>query len=201
VTPVSAIDTTNPWLIGAAHWLTSPHSKDLPQFSQTLQTQLLQQASSLVVSNPAEPKMQWLVRYGKASNRVILDDIALLLSAYRLTNDARYRDSAVARIHTLFGLNPLGQSYVTGIGTKPVSFPANMLVQATDKMIPGLLVDGPNANPSDGLTPSGIGASSYADRYKATSSNATSLLNTAALAQALGMLNVSFGNTQSNIKE
>jgi len=64
--------------------------------------------------------------------------------AYRLTGDERYRATMLDAINYLFGRNPFGRSFVTGLGNKPPMFPHDRRSGA-DKVVapwPGYLVGG-----------------------------------------------------------
>jgi endoglucanase len=70
--------------------------------------------------------------------------------AYRLTGDERYRATMLDAINYLFGRNPFGRSFVTGLGNKPPMFPHDRR-SGGDKVVvpwPGYLVGGtwPTAN-------------------------------------------------------
>jgi endoglucanase len=71
--------------------------------------------------------------------------------AYELTNDRRYRDAMLDALNHLFGRNPYGRSYVTGLGKRPPLFPHDRRTGG-DKVAmpwPGYLVGGPWPRPRD----------------------------------------------------
>jgi endoglucanase len=73
--------------------------------------------------------------------------------AYELTSDGRYRDTMLDALNHLFGRNPYGRSYVTGLGRRPPLFPHDRR-SAGDKANvpwPGYLVGGPWPKPTDWL--------------------------------------------------
>lgn len=63
------------------------------------------------------------LRYGWGSNATILNRAMLLALAARFTGAARYRAGAVDAADYVLGRNPLGQSYVSGAGWKPLANP------------------------------------------------------------------------------
>ncbi len=133
-----------------------------------------------------------LERYRKSSNHHAVERAATLMAAYRLTNEAKYTAGASSILDYLFGVNPQGLSYVTGRGEKSVAHPAHRWAQVVDKLIPGLLVGGPDENNADPMVPKAAGARSYADRADAPGVNESTILSNASLAYLLGILNASY---------
>lgn len=83
----------------------------------------------------------------------------LLGTAYDLTQDTRYRDSALDALDYILGRNPLARSYVTGYGEHAVEKPhhrfwvgANAGIRFADYPRPpaGVMVGGPNDNGING---------------------------------------------------
>lgn len=83
-----------------------------------------------------------------------------LAAAYRLEPDTKYLDALGWQLDHLFGRNPYGRSFVTGVGYRPPRFPHHRPSMARGGAPwPGLLIGGPHAGfdgaPSDvpeGLT-------------------------------------------------
>jgi endoglucanase len=89
--------------------------------------------------------------YGWGSNSSILNRAMLLGLAQRFTGDARYRASVVDAADYILGRNPLGQSYVSGTGWKPLTNPhhrfwAHQLSASSPPPPPGVLSGGPNSS-------------------------------------------------------
>ncbi|WP_380787724.1 glycoside hydrolase family 9 protein [Sphingomonas sp. R86521] len=87
--------------------------------------------------------------YSWGSNATILNRAMLLGLAQRFTGDARYRAGVVDAADYILGRNPLGQSYVSGTGWKPLTNPhhrfwAHQLSAASPPPPPGALSGGPN---------------------------------------------------------
>ncbi len=87
--------------------------------------------------------------YSWGSNATILNRAMLLGLAQRFTGDARYRAGVVDAADYILGRNPLGQSYVSGTGWKPLTNPhhrfwAHQLAAASPPPPPGALSGGPN---------------------------------------------------------
>lgn len=69
-----------------------------------------------------------------------------LVAAYRLEPDAKYLDAIAWQLDHLFGRNPYGRSYVTGVGYRPPRFPHHRPSMAgSGAPWPGLLIGGPHA--------------------------------------------------------
>lgn len=90
----------------------------------------------------ASPDYDW------GSNSVLLNRALLLGVAGQITGAARYRAAAVDVMDYLLGRNPLDQSYVTGLGARPMRFPHHRFWHPADPRYPappaGVLSGGPN---------------------------------------------------------
>ena len=87
--------------------------------------------------------------YPWGSNGAILNRGVLLGLAADFTGEARYRGGVIDTIDYVLGRNPLGQSYVTGFGTKPMQHPhhrfwARQFDARYPPPPPGVLSGGPN---------------------------------------------------------
>lgn len=111
-----------------------------------------------------------------------------LLLANRLRPDPAYVRAAEAQLHWVLGRNPLGRSFVTGVGTFPPLHPHHRLAAATGKVVPGLLVGGPNDRGQDKAVPPGLGPRSYADGQDSYSSNEPAIDYNAPLVFVAGWL-------------
>ena len=80
---------------------------------------------------------------------------ALLVYAHFLTGEQRYLDALVMTTDYLFGKNPMGKSYVTGIGSESPRFPHARIFKADgiDDPIPGFVVGGANQRNEPGIDP------------------------------------------------
>jgi endoglucanase len=117
-----------------------------------------------------------------ASNKTMLDNSVLLLAANRLSPNPRYPAAALEQLHFVLGRNALAKSYVTGYGANSVKNPHNRTIYALDRLVPGVLVGGPNGDAQDNVTPAAQGQRSYADELKAYASNENSIEYNAPLA-------------------
>jgi endoglucanase len=88
-------------------------------------------------------------RYSWGSNSTMLNRAMLLGLAERFTGAAKYRVGAIDAADYILGRNPLGQSYVSGTGWKPLMNPhhrfwAHQLDAKLPPPPPGVLSGGPN---------------------------------------------------------
>lgn len=217
----------NPALQGIADYLLYAPNKD-PQVAAGLKSAVLAMAGDIAKSVNAGVWPSGLRQYGRSSNQEVVERANVLMLAYKLSGDVQYRQAAARSALYLFGVNPLGITYVTGVpgadkapaattGTSvldaqapavkkmvappagaTVSHPAHRWMQAMDKPVTGFLVDGPNETPTDGRTPKAQGPASYVDRSDASSSNEPTLLNNAGLAYLLGTLNDAYNVPSPN---
>ena len=113
------------------------------------------------------------------SNAVLMNQAMLLLQAYRLQPKAAYLQAAQSALDYVLGRNPLGISYVTGFGAKPVMHPHHRPSDADgiEAPHPGWLAGGPNPGQQDRATcpnatyPSTLPALSYIDATCSYASN------------------------------
>lgn len=89
-----------------------------------------------VVTQPAD--------YFWGSNETLLGTISSLLFAYATTQNADYRDLALAQLGWLLGDNALNRSFVTAHGTNPVMHPYHWTYHALGEIMPGWPSGGPN---------------------------------------------------------
>jgi endoglucanase len=82
----------------------------------------------------------------------------------------------------------LGRSFITGLGANAPEHPHHRLVAAGGKMIPGMLVGGPNNAGEDGICPAGQGPRSYVDNQQAYSCNEPAIDYNAPLVFVAGYL-------------
>jgi endoglucanase len=88
--------------------------------------------------------------YPWGSNSTLLNRAILLGLAHDFTGDTKYRAGVVAAMDYVLGRNPLGQSYVSGYGTRPLRNPHHRFwAHALDPKLPGpppgVLSGGPNS--------------------------------------------------------
>ncbi len=86
--------------------------------------------------------------YHWESNEALLDRAAVLLAASKITEDDRYRATALRQMDWLLGTNSLSLSFVTGHGEKAVQRPYHWAAAAYGIVIPGWVAGGPNQYPT-----------------------------------------------------
>jgi endoglucanase len=93
-------------------------------------------------------------QYVWGSNSFVINNLIVLGLAYDFTKQQKYLDGVATGMDYLLGRNPLGQSYVTGYGEKPLQNPHHRFWahQANSKYPsapPGILSGGPNSSIDD----------------------------------------------------
>lgn len=93
-------------------------------------------------------------KYPWGSNSFIVNNALILALAYDFTGQRKYFDGAFEAASYLLGRNPLGQCYVSGYGSKPLSWPHHRFwaFQVNKRFPiapPGCLSGGPNSSLDD----------------------------------------------------
>ncbi|MDR7333776.1 glycoside hydrolase family 9 protein [Roseateles asaccharophilus] len=121
--------------------------------------------------------MESATDYVWGSNAHALNQALMLIQAYRLSNERAQLDAAQSVLDYVLGRNPLGQSYVTGFGSKPPLHPHHRPSEADGVAapVPGFLAGGPNPGRQDQKNcptyPSALPALAYIDHYCSYASN------------------------------
>lgn len=119
---------------------------------ESLRKSLLATADEIVKTRDAHGYARPLgERYGWGCNGVVARQTLVLHAAHRLTQKPEYRDTALDAVGYLFGRNPFGRSFVTGVGTNPPLHPHDRRSGADGiaEPWPGYLVGGPNPKAAD----------------------------------------------------
>src|SRR5262249_19258270 len=127
------------------------------------------------VSSPANPWTTSISSFHWASNKTMLDNSVLLLIANSVAPNQKYVDAALDQLHFVLGRNGMAKSFVAGYGSNSVKNPHNRTMFSIGKLVPGVLVGGPNGDGQDGVTPPSMGQRSYADQTQAYASNENSI--------------------------
>lgn len=109
--------------------------------------------------------------YYWASNKVDLAHGLNLILANELYPNKGFIKAARKQLDYVLGVNTLSKSFITDIGTDRVRYPHHRLVVKKEKIVPGLMVGGPNTNAEDGLFPQGLKQKGYVDMTEAYSCN------------------------------
>jgi endoglucanase len=144
-----------------------------------------------ITSNPIETAMN-NNDFDWGSNGGAANQIVVLLSAYKASNDSSYLTAAYKAIDYLLGRNAVGISYVTGFGDSSPLAPHHRISEADNVAlpVPGMLVGGPqNKNNPDGcLYVDGSKAGKYSDTWCSYSTNEVTINWNAPLAYAVNAL-------------
>jgi endoglucanase len=109
--------------------------------------------------------------YSWASNKTACAYGLNLLLAYDFFYEKEYLTAARKQLDYIFGVNVLSKSFLTGMGDDPVKYPHHRLIEASKKMVPGLLMGGPNDDAQDGKYSKDLGPKGYIDHPGAYSCN------------------------------
>jgi endoglucanase len=134
------------------------------------------------VTSPADPWTVSISSFHWASNKTSLDNAVLLLIANSVAPNPRYVEAALDQLHYVLGRNALAKSFITGYGANSVNNPHNRTMATLGRIVPGVLVGGPNSDGQDGVTPPAQGERSYVDVLQAYASNENSVEYNAPLA-------------------
>ncbi|MBB3813667.1 endoglucanase [Xanthomonas arboricola] len=112
------------------------------------------------------------------SNAVVLNRAMMLMQGYRLTGQRPYLDAAQSQLDYILGRNPLGMSFVTGVGLRSPLHIHHRPSEADgiDAPVPGWLAGGPQPGQQDAKDckvayPSKLPALSYLDDTCSYASN------------------------------
>jgi len=89
--------------------------------------------------------------YSWGGNGTVARQTLVLQAAYRISPKREYRETSLDALGYLFGRNPFGRSFVTGLGDNPPHHPHDRRSGA-DQVVepwPGYLVGGPNPRATD----------------------------------------------------
>lgn len=85
------------------------------------------------------------------SNMDVANQGMMLMQAYRLTGEVKYRIAAEKQLHYLLGVNPLSYCYVSGFGSQPMCHPHHRPSVAQGVCQPGMLSGGPCSGLADAV--------------------------------------------------
>ena len=89
--------------------------------------------------------------YGWESNMVLLNRAMILATAYLLKPEESYLNTVVRQMDYLLGINAVGYSYITAVGSGSCKNPHNRVTvsDGIENTIPGFVVGGANEHPVD----------------------------------------------------
>lgn len=88
--------------------------------------------------------------YVWGSNQVALAHGLYLMMANELFPNDNYANAALAQVHYLFGVNPLGKSYFGGLGANPILQPHHNVSFHFKISVPGFVSEGANSQGAGG---------------------------------------------------
>lgn len=138
---------------------------------ERIQTKLLERADHLLKTTQNNSYALANERFIWGSNKMVAEEGITLAYAYKLTGNSVYRTAAFAQLDYLLGRNPFNQTFITGIGDRPVLNVNHLFARARNLLIPGLVVGGPNSDAQDGIAPKGQGILSYLDSAESYATN------------------------------
>jgi len=172
VKPLSWIDTTTFGLF--AYYFNDKADKSIREEIRETVTTWADDMANMVTS-PINSYLLSLSTFEWSSNKTALDNGVILLVANEMKPNQVYVNAALDQLYYVTGRNALSKSFITGYGANPVRSPHNRSIFATGKMVPGVMVGGPNEDAQDGIAPAAQGAKSYVDDMGAYSVNENSI--------------------------
>jgi endoglucanase len=144
-----------------------------------------------IANNPVETAMN-NTDFNWGSNGGAANQIVILLSAYKATNDNSYLTAAYKAMDYLLGRNAVGISFVTGFGDSSPMAPHHRISEADNVAlpVPGMLVGGPQnvVNPDGCIYLDGSKAGKYSDTWCSYSTNEVTINWNAPLAYSVNAL-------------
>ncbi len=145
---------------GTVSYLMLPENQQDPDTKARLESLFLAEAQNLLAVCETDGFGISLKQtdYIWGSNMVLLNHAIHLLIANRIHPDKQLTDAAAQHFHYLFGANALGQSYVTGFGSKSLLNPhyRPSVADGIAYPIPGLVSGGPNSGRQDPAARGGL---------------------------------------------
>ncbi|MGA2141682.1 MAG: glycoside hydrolase family 9 protein [Brevinematales bacterium] len=126
--------------------------------------------SSRISANGYRTALVW-EEYEWPSIKTALSYGMALVLASEFTEVKDIIDNLKHQLDYTLGVNPMGKSYVTCIGTDYVKHPHHRLAVSKNIPVPGLLVGGPNNRVQVGTYNGDLGPKSYADETRNASCN------------------------------
>ena len=172
VKPLSWIDTTTFGLF--AYYFNDRADKSIQEEIRETVTTWADDMANMVTS-PINSYLLSLSTFEWSSNKTALDNGVILLVANQMKPNREYVSAALDQLYYVTGRNAMSKSFITSYGANPVRNPHNRSIFATGKMVPGVMVGGPNEDAQDSIAPAAQGAKSYVDDMGAYSVNENSI--------------------------
>lgn len=162
-----------------------------PKIQEELHRELIEYANT-IVKQASENKYRYALKNDEfywGSNSIGMGYAYDLIQAYKHTNNPIYREVALDQLHYILGRNPLGISFVTGVGSHAVSDPYHQLskLQGVGIPVPGMLVGGANyVTHLNDRKISSFTAKNYEDRFENYMVNEPAINYTASFSYVAG---------------
>ena len=146
------VDWGNLRNLGMLTYLFSSRPGKDPALTEVIRTSLLKTADEIVITRNAHGYARPLgTFYNWGGNGTVASQVLMLKAANRIAPNQAYQNTALDALSYLFGRNPFGRSFVTGIGHNPPRFPHDRRSGADQVAAPwlGYLVGGPNPRATD----------------------------------------------------
>lgn len=137
-------------------------------------------------------------RFIWGSNKMAAEEGIILAQAFSIQPKKIYLDAAIQQLDYLLGTNPFSQSFVTGIGERPVRHVSHIYGRGSQVHIPGLLVGGANSFAQAGVAPKNKGQLSYIDSEKSYAVNEYAIDYNASLIGLISLLNHIVSGARNN---
>ncbi len=189
-TPKTALGWANVGYYGALAYLSIDESKTDADIRELLLKELVMAANRYIEGCETDG---YKISLGKSffwgSNMTVANNAVLLMEVNKYRPNEKYVSYARDHIDYIYGMNPMGTSYVTGAGeVYPIST-HHRPSQYLEESMPGMLVGGPNANLEDPLAKSVLAeaapAMCYVDNEQSFSCNEITIYWNSALYLAM----------------
>lgn len=154
VTPPSGFGWADVGSYGSLAYLTCPYDTD-KAFAASVRKLFYDKADDILATSSTDGYLISLDSYPWGSNMVVASNAMLLMITNELrkdSNESPLENSTQAvedHVHYVFGRNPVAYSFVTGTGTTSPQHVHHRVCTATGKVVPGMLVGGPDMNLED----------------------------------------------------
>jgi len=178
----------DPSSLGMIDYLMQTRRKASDNLKLQIKEKLIQRADSLMQKVSGSGYRLANDNFIWGSNKKAAEEGITLFYAYRVTENQAYFNAAVDQLDYLLGRNHFNKSFITAVGTNSVQHVHHRIAQAKKILIPGLLVNGPNAQAQDGIAPKDLGPLSYVDDERSYATNEYAIDYNASVIGLMGML-------------
>lgn len=178
---IALFEWKNPSLLSMLELLEHPKMRALPKLALQIRDRLRTRAEESVARAAKSPLSLANHRLVWGSNKMTAAEGSLLLYAGEFLELPAVADIAQAQLDYLLGANPHQQTFVSGVGERPVRHVSHIFARAIGQDIPGLFVGGANEAAQAGKAPKNLGLLSYIDDAASYATNEYAIDYNAAL--------------------